>query len=800
MNNSEINIDESIAAKYQRAQALIQEHTVKCLALNTTLYPIWIDGSPCFWYEREFKVNNLSLQALGREYRLVDAQAKTNAIAFDHAALAKVLSEVSKKKVDAAQLPINHVEMELYSSNTSIDLETQKVKALRFTAFDKRWMYETGSGSCTEIVLHSPKWEVSPDGKQAVFSRDYNLWVRNLETGEERALTKKGEENYIYGAPGTAWGMTVEPDPRVQARWSPDSKRIFTVQRDSRKVQSLPVVHHVPKDGSLRPQLKALKVAYPGETYLEELRLLSIEVDTTDIQLADYPQIPVTRNSTGFFTSKLGWWSVDSRRAYFVDVTCDYKTVRVIEFDTHTGTTRLLFEEHSETHINLMLNQDEYPTFVPLPESNEFLWFSERSGWAHLYLYDLETGQLKKPVTMGDWLVRSVVHIDPKRREAFIQTAGREACRDPYYRDLVRVNFDTGNLVTLVASDHDIFATTQAEHHTMVARFRHRDVRHSCAVHPRGDFAVVTQSRADEVPVSFLVDRDGEQVLELEVVDTCNLPQNWQWPEPVKLMAADGKTDTYGLVFRPSDFSSEKSYPVLSHGFNQPEIPIVSKGSFSNSITHGRYYIHGQALAELGFIVVQIDGRGSPCRSKAFYDECYGAFQKASHIDDHVVGIQQLAERYPYIDLDRVGIAAHMSGGSGCVEGMLHHPEFFKVGVTVCLHDRRLMPAAMMKNKYEGIIQPEGDRQFAENLVENLKGKLLLMNGMLDATTPPAGTFRLIEALQKANKDFDMLMLPNQGRGCNDYMLRRTWDYFVKHLLGVEPPKEFKLNSTANHE
>ena len=430
------------------------------------------------------------------------------------------------------------------------------------------------------------------------------------------------------------------------------------MQRDTRRVKDLPVIHYVPQNGSPRPTVTNFKVAYPGDEHIETLRLVSIEVETGQQQEANYRHIPTTRNGNGFFDAKLGWWSTDDRRAYFVDMERDYKTVRVVEFDTDTGETKSLIEETSETQINLMPNADERPMLVPLPETNELLWFSERTGWGHLYLYDLDSGKLKNTITHGDWLVRHIVHVDTKRREVFLQTTSRSSNRDPYYRGLCRVHLDTGKIKTLVSSNHEINTIVKNEMNTMtMGMLGINDVNKACGVSSTGNFAVVTQSRADEIPVSFLVDRYGNNLLTLETADISGLPAGWQWPEPVKLLSADGTRGIYGLVFRPSDFSVRKSYPVISHLFSTPEIPWVSKGSFTNgSATFGWPYLDAAALAELGFIVVLIDGRGTPCRDKDFHDEHYGWVDSVSNLDDHVAGIKQLAERYPYMNVQRVGI------------------------------------------------------------------------------------------------------------------------------------------------
>lgn len=773
---------EEMLSRYQRAQYLMQGIGKKTIAFNSAIFPIWIDDSDCFWYTRESRDV--------KEYRLVNANNNANSMAFDQHVLATALAGAAGEEVDAANLPITDLKIKLNSEKNS-------VATLSFTAFEKRWSYDPKVGSCNNERLFDKNWSLSPDGKTAAFVKDYNLWLHDIETGEERALTKDGEECYIYGVAASGWGYTM--GAKVQACWSPDSKRIFTIQRDTRGVKELPVMHHVPSDGAFRPTVKNYKISYPGDEHVETLRLVVIDIESGYLQPAHYHQIPITRNSHGFFSSNLGWWSIDNRRAYFVHMERDYKTVRIVEFDTHTGSTKVLFEETADTHIDLMLNSDEHPTFEPLLGTNELLWFSERTGWAHLYLYDLDTGELKNVVTQGSWVVRHIASVDTQRREAFIQASGRYPDRDPYYRDLCRVDLDTGELTEIASSDHEIITVVQKDMRTNLARVfaGYDDIADASGISPSGRFAVITRSRADEVPVSVLVDRDGQECCDLEVTDTSGLPENWQWPEPVKLLAADGKTDIYGLVFRPSDFCPDQSYPVVSHVFNTPELAWVSKGSFINNTFVDWPYFDAAALAELGFIVVQIDGRGTSYRDKTFHDEGYGCTESASKLEDHIAGIQQLAKRHPYMDLTRVGITTHPTGGPGGAQGLLQYPDFYSVGVANAFHDSRLQSSVMMGDKYEGLSAPKEGHLYPELMVDSLQGKLLLINGMLNTTCPPAGIFRLVDALQEANKDFDLLLLPNLGHVHSDYVVRRSWDYLVNHLLGATPPKEFKLTSRS---
>ena len=374
----------------------------------------------------------------------------------------------------------------------------------------------------------------------------------------------------------------------------------------------------------------------------------------------------------------------------------------------------------------------------------------------------------------------------------FVHTAGRIAQRDPYYRDLVRINIDTGAITTLVDSDHDYYvASSKNRGFHLTLGVKGSSIKNANGVAPSGDYAVVVRTRADEVSVSVLLNRNGGEVLTLETTDLYGLPDSWRWPEAVKTLSADGETDIYGLIFKPSNFDPERSYPVISFVVNIPEC-FVQKGSFDAASHLNWLYLEAAALAELGFIVVTMDGRGTPWRSKAVQDESYGSYHDCSHLDDHVAGIKQLAQRDPSMDLNRVGIHSSL-GTSACLIGLLRYPDFYRVGTNVgCFQDSRLMPAPMITEKYEGLAS--SNFELFESQVNQLKGKLLLSHGMLNPEFPVAGTFRLVEQLMRANKDFDMLILPSMGHDLlPDYLTRRVWDYLVTHLMGAAPPKEFNM-------
>ena len=764
--------------RYMRAQYIMQGIFTKNITLNTTLIPHWISGSECFWYERELKE--------GKEFRLVDADACSNGRAFDHEKLAQLLSVSSGRMINQNDLPIQNISMSM------------SPLVIRFESFDKRWVYNEVANTCEELGHAQDALLLSPDGKNAVFKRNHNLWVKDVATGEESPLTDDGEKFYPYAEAPSSWGVNVSP-PGVEAIWSPDSKYLFTLQLDSRAVKTLPMIQHVPNDGSVRPQLVGLerRFAIAGDKHIDEYRFLMINMETGEIQDAQYPRCPVFRNAVGFFTFGHGWWNEDSGKAYFIDLERggDHYA-RLVEIDAKNGEARILFEESSPDSCFKLRLDSRVPIHArPLRGSDDMIWYSERSGWGHLYLYNLRTGELKHPVTKGEWVVRDIHHYDEEARELVIQTSGRSSEHHAYYRDVCRVNVDTGELKQVLSTDHETIIFDEKSE--LAANLSScRDVKGAAGVSDSGKHMVVTRSRANATPVSLLIDQEGNEKLLLERADISGLPSGWQWPEPVKLLSADGKTDIYGVVYRPSDFSPEKSYPILDVSLTLKEGYFLSAGSFTNNSVAGLLYYSAAALAELGFIVVEISGRGTTSRSRAFYNaDLDPKLPNTNNEADRVAGITQLAQRYSYMDLDRVGLTA-TDGVAVSIYDVLKHPEFYKVAVLHCSHDPRFTFAAIGE-QHEGIPIEKGSKpktDYAENRVELLKGKLLLIEGMLDFATPST-TFRLVDALHKANKDFDMLCLPNMIHDMSTYSIRRSWDYLVTHLLDVDPPTEFNLTS-----
>ena len=769
-----------MAVRYRRAAILHNSIGTDKLALNTLLTPHWIDED-YFWYRRQ--------TTKGVQFRLVNARLATNQQAFDHQTLADALADATGHDIQAENLPITALEM------------TLSPMRVNFTADGNRYGFNAEGQLCqTEDESdHSRERLISPNGKQVAFVRGYNLWLFNVESGEEHALTLDGESKNYYGIAPIVYGTGALVSD-IQAQWSPDSKRLFTVQTDAREVQSVPIVHYVPMGQNIRPYTTDYPGAFPGDEYVVTQSMVVIDIASNQVQAADYKALPVNRDAWGIFWDGLAWWSANNRHAYFVDMDRGDQVVRLVEFDTDSGATRILFEETSPTNLKLSQSELTKATLLPLPESNELIWFSERSGWGHLYLYNLENGKLKNPITQGNWTVREILYFDTECRELFFQASGRVASRDPYYRDISKVQVDTGEITTLVSTDHEynIHGPLTMVSHPFFCMDPDR-LLNSNGVSPGANYLVATRSRVDQVPMSALWDRRGNLLLEIETADTSGLPKDWRWPEPIKLLAADDKTDIYGVIFRPSDFTPDKQYPVIDYSGCWAEIAFTAKGAFRNGpAAADAWYLMPAALAELGFIVVMIDGRGTPYRERAFLDASYGWVPSTNYAEDRISGIKQLATRHHYIDLNRIGIMGQ-TGSPGALYGLLQYPDFYKVGVSHRVQDTRLM-SAFYGEHHEGITPSISDNYYAEQMVANLQGKLLLIHGLLDPYTPCATTWRVIDALEKANKDFDMLMLPNMSVPLSDYALRRVWDFFVIHLLHAEPPKEFNLNARATEE
>ncbi len=728
-------------ADYERAARFLSPN-IQRLVYSADIRPQWVEDSQRFWYRKP---------GPDKEFLLVDAAKNTRAPAFDHAKLAAALSRSAGKEYQPNKLPFESFEF------------AEKGGAIRFEAEGQRWTCDLATYKCEKEALPPSGEGLSPDGKWAAFVQDYNLYVRNVSTGTVVQLTRDGEKSLDYATPLPSSRLMVQQGTealrqRVAAFWSPDSSKLVTYRIDSRNAGRFTTIQFVPPD-QLRPKVYTYVYPLPGEVLpkaeplifdIPSGRRIDVQTDPLEIHFQGGPRFR---------------WFKDSKRFHYTFRARGSKRAEFREVDAETGKQRVVVKEESNTYVDPGLNRAEI-----VKEGAEILWTSERDGWNHIYLYNGQTGQLENQVTKGPWVVRSIGHVDEKARQVYFLAGGRESGEEPYLTHLYKINLDGTGLQLLTPEN----------------------ANHRVSVSPDGEYFVDSYSRPD-LPGESVLRRtsNGSVVQALEKADANALQKmGLKLPEPFHGKAADGKTDIYGLIWRPSNFDGSKKYPVVEHIYSGPQGFFVPK-TFGPAIA-GRRGL--QSVAELGFIVVMVDGRGTTGRSREFHEYSYrnlgGVF------DDHVALIQQMGARYPYMDLDRVGIFGTSAGGYAAAHAMLVHPEFYKVCVSISAdHDARL-DKAWWNELYQGY--PMGEDYAAQSnitLAEKLQGYLLLIHGDVDHNVHPVETMRFADALIKANKNFDMLLVPNMfhGERGKPYVTRRRWDYFVEHLLGVEPPKDFRI-------
>ncbi|HXH70400.1 MAG TPA: DPP IV N-terminal domain-containing protein [Pyrinomonadaceae bacterium] len=742
------------AADYARAEKFLGYNTAP-LVDHAGVRPVWLaDGR--FWYR--------NLQAQGSEFILVNPANGARQTAFDQTKIASALSAATGTKFEAARLPFTSFDLSADSQKISLDIG------------NKKWNCDVSGRQCTVGTdsaagnqNRSSNESLSPDKKLAAFIRDWNLWTRDVATGKETQLTTNGIKDFGYATDNAGWTHS----DRAILMWSPDSKKIATFQQDQRKTGDMYLV----STNVGHPKLESWKYPLPGDENVTMIERVIIEVDNPKVvRLKLSPDQHRTTlcddvSCNGDFTDVE--WSADASKLAFVSTTRDHKRADLRVADAATGVIR---DVMSETIATQFESGTQTVNWRYLPASNEIVWFSERDNWGHLYLYDLTTGKLKNRITSGDWTVTRLLKVDDKNRVLYFLAGGREKGRDPYFAHFYRVGFDGKNLALLTPED----------------------ANHDITLSPNETYFVDNYSKPDVPPVTVVRDMSGKLVNTLEKADISRLlATGWKPPQPIVVKARDNVTDLYGLMFTPTNLNqnAKKKYPIINYIYPGPQSGSVGSRSFSAARSDH------QALAELGFVVVLIDGTCNPLRSKKFHDACYGNMADNT-LPDQITGMQQLAQKYPFIDIERVGIWGHSGGGFAAAAAMFRFPDFFKVGISESgNHDNRnyeddwgeryvglLVKDASGKSNYED--------QANQNFAKNLKGKLLLAHGTMDDNVPPDNTLLVVDALIKVNKDFDLLMIPNARHGFGSatyYMMRRRWDYFVRHLLGVEPPKEYEL-------
>ena len=728
-------------ADYERAEKFMNYNTTP-LVSNGPVRATWLPGDR-FWYR--------NTNATGSEFFLVDAVKATKAPAFNHAAVATALTAAMGKPVPATQLPFTQITFAADSLSFSFDNA------------GKRWTCDVQGKQCTQADRPAPvpNSDLSPDGKYAAYIKDWNLWVRDMTTGADTQLTTDGVKDYGYATDNAGWISSDRP----VLKWSPDSKKIATFQQDQRKAGEMYLVN----TAAGHPTLRAWKYPLPGDEFITMIERVVIEVDGPKVIRLKMDQDQ--HRSTLCDDVKCGgdWvdvqWSPDGGQVAFVSTSRNHQQANLRVADAGTGAIREVLEEKGETFLE---SGNGRVNWKYLPGSNEAIWFSQKENWGQLYLHDLQTGKLTHPITSGEGNVTQLLRVDEPTRTVYFQGVGKEAGRDPYFRHFYRESMDgkPAQLLTPEDADHDI------------------------SLAPSGKYFVDNYSKPDTPSTSVLRDQTGKVVLPLEKMDISRLlATGWKPPMPITVKDRGGVGDLYGLMYRPTNFDPSKKYPIINNIYPGPQTGSVGSRQFSAARGDT------QAIAELGFIVVQIDGMGTPWRSKRFHAAYYGNMGDNT-LPDQVAGMKELASRYPWIDIDRAGIYGHSGGGFATAAAMFRYPDFFKVGVSQAgNHDNRVYEDDWAE-KWQGLLEKKSDgttnydNQANQLVAHQLKGKLLLAHGSMDSNVPFYSTLLVVDALIKANKDFDLVIFPNRGHGFGSepYMVRRRWDYFVRHLLGVEPP------------
>ncbi|SJZ53544.1 S9 family peptidase [Sediminibacterium ginsengisoli] len=782
-------------SNYQLASRFSPQKIGK-LVFSTSVDPHWLKKSDRFWYMYE--------TTEGKKWYIVDPVKGEKKQLFDNADLAAKISRIVKDPFDAQHLGLdsmrfikdeNWIQFEVKSTqeiekkDTTAKKGTPPVKEKKVFYFE----YNLLTAELTELPdfkkpKRKPSWaSVAPDGNTVVFGRNYNLyWMdkanyekalqnENDSTIVDHALTTDGIENYGYFSDGNLSGngdSNIDKEKNknkrrpVTAYWSPDSKYFTLSRTDNRKVKDLWVINSV---ADPRPTLETYKYWMPGEkeapvdhVYLFDMTLKSgkemqvSQFRDQDISIWADPGKVNTRDDD---FKPLKWLGTNTA-FYFTRTSRDLKRVDVCKVDVTTGAVKVLIEERLNTYI-------EVKRLGLVNEGKEFIQWSERDGWAHFYLYD-ENGRLKNQITSGAFHCEDIVGIDETKRVLYFTANGREQGEDPYYVHLYRINFDGTGIKLLNPGDFE----------------------HASGMNDGKTFFVDNYSRVNAGPRSALYASDGRKLLDLETADLSSLmATGYKFPQPFKVKADDGITDLYGVMYRPFDFDSTKKYPVIEYVYPGPQTEAVNKA-------FGRGMDRTDRLAQLGFVVVTIGNRGGhPARSKWYHNFGYGNLRDYG-LADKKAAVEQLADRYPFIDINRVGIHGHSGGGFMSTAAMLVYPDFFKVAVSSSGNHDNAIYNRWWSEKHHGVkevISDKADTSFVYNieknqdLARNLKGHLMLTTGDIDNNVHPAGTIRVANALIRANKRFDLVILPGQRHAYGDmteYFFWRMADYFTEHLLG----------------
>ena len=761
---------------YNRAERLLPWNT-SLLVSGDSVRPQWyLDGNR-FWYRNK--------TANGAEFVTVDPVKNTRALLFDNTRLAAAMSVASDTSYDPTKLPFR---------TFKFSADGRKEDEIEFATGKKRFICDIALYRCSvrDTLPSDVPYVLSPDKTREAFIYKFNVYVRSRGGKDSTQLTTDGVQYWSYGLTEPRPSQLQRPQPqRPQIRWSPDSRKLLVYRTDERKVAHMPYISYTPQ----RPKLYTQPYALPGDSIVPVPSFHIIDVATKKNVAVNVQPTPNQLSIAG--SSRDSSWSVQSDRVYVTWFTRGSKSAYLASVDATTGKYQVIARDSSRTFVEIGPSTADPVSWYVTKDNQDAFWWSERDGWAHLYRLDafggptvvqagtaggtlaasrisaFRSGTVKNQVTTGSWAVGQIQYVDEALKHVYFTARGRETDRLPYYALLYRVNFD-GSGLTLVTPE---------------------DGNHEIEFSPSGKFFVDSYSRVEKAPVTVLrAIPDGRVVRKLEEANVTRLQAaGWHPAEVFTVKARDGATDIHGVIYFPLKLDSTRKYPVIDNIYPGPQVGSVGAWSFKSG---GETF----SLAELGFVVIQLDHLGTPLRSKAFHDNYYGNFGD-NGLPDHIAAIKQLAAKYKFIDLDRVGIFGHSGGGFASTDAILRYPDFFKVAVSGAgNHDNRSYNIYWAE-KYQGTMVKDTARKTDnfdgsanKTLAKNLKGHLLLMHGDMDDNVHPANTIQVVDELIKANKTFDLIIAPNRNHGLNEpYFIRRRWDYFVQYLLGETPPVNYEI-------
>lgn len=721
---------------YNRAYALREKYNAKHV-LYAGVVPHWVDQTSAFWYVRQTEK--------GKEYVKVDAASKKRTALFDQQKMASALTEKAGREINAYNLPLQNCRL-----NISLD-------TLRFQLDGKFWAYSIKNNRLLdEGAIPSRGKErhwmevddekegspvTSPDGKWTAFIKNDNVYVREVATGKEKQLSQDGTLSNYYSS---------------YIQWSPDSKSVVSCRIRPVEKRYVYYVESSPADQA-QPKLHKQEYAKAGDELRFKVPCI-FEVES------GRRLIPSTELFSHQYELSGPMWNADSKAITFEYNERGHKVYRVLEMSAVDGSVRTLIEEKEEKYVNYPRIYRNY-----LSDGKRIIWSSERDNYNHLYLYDRATGKPLNQITKGEWYVRGVQHVDEANEVIYFSANGMKKGEDPYLIHYYKINFDGSNLVELTPEEG----------------------MHQCWYSSDYKYLVDVYSKVDQAPIAVLRDaKNGKIRMQLDKADISALLANgWKAPEVFSAKGRDGKTDMWGVIYRPSNFDPSKKYPVIEYIYSGPGDQYVPK-------TFSSYNWWMTSLAELGFIVVQVDGMTTSFRSKEFEEVCYKNLKDAG-LPDHIAWIKAAAQKYPYMDIDRVGIFGCSAGGQESTGAVLFHPEFYKAAYSACgCHDNR-MDKIWWNELWMGY--PVDESYSACSNVDNahlLSRPLMLVVGELDDNVDPASTMQVANALIKANKDFELVVIPGAHHTMGeDFGEHKRYDFFVRHLMGVTPPSWDKVKT-----